>query len=89
VGFDVARIGEGLGAAVFEVGTRVELQSALEAAREEGRPCLIVVKSDTSRVPSRDEVWWDIAPAEVSESAEVAELRTTYQRRRQEQRFHY
>jgi 3D-(3,5/4)-trihydroxycyclohexane-1,2-dione acylhydrolase (decyclizing) len=89
VGFDVARIGEGLGAAVFAVGTRAELQAALEAAREEGRPCLIVVKSDTSRGPSRDEVWWDIAPAEVSESAEVAELRTTYQRRRQEQRFHY
>jgi 3D-(3,5/4)-trihydroxycyclohexane-1,2-dione acylhydrolase (decyclizing) len=89
VGFDVARVGEGLGAAVFEVGTRAELQAALETAREEARPCLIVVKSDNTRVPARDEVWWDIAPAEVSESAEVAELRTSYQRRRQEQRFLY
>ena len=89
VHFDIGRIGEGLGACVYRATTKEELSDALAAARAEDRSCLIVVTVDNGRTTTGSDVWWDIAPAEVSQHADVSQLRSAYERRREEQRFHY
>jgi 3D-(3,5/4)-trihydroxycyclohexane-1,2-dione acylhydrolase (decyclizing) len=88
---DLAKAAEGLGARAWRATTPEELRSALEEARAlEARPCVIVCETEPHRYLPDSGVWWDVAPAEVSEVETVKELRTAYERDRVElQRFHY
>jgi 3D-(3,5/4)-trihydroxycyclohexane-1,2-dione acylhydrolase (decyclizing) len=88
---DLAKVAEGLGARAWRATTPDELRSALEEARPvEAQPCVIVCETEPHRYLPDSGVWWDVAPAEVSEVESVRRLRTEYERNRAElQRFHY
>jgi 3D-(3,5/4)-trihydroxycyclohexane-1,2-dione acylhydrolase (decyclizing) len=86
---DLARSAEGLGARAWNVATVDELRAALAAARVETRPSVIVVETEPHRYLPDGGVWWDVAPAEVSELPEVQERRAEYERDRDAlQRFY-
>jgi 3D-(3,5/4)-trihydroxycyclohexane-1,2-dione acylhydrolase (decyclizing) len=83
-----AQIAEGLGARAWHVTTGNEFEAALAQARSETRPCVIVVDTDSyDRGPGSD-VWWDVAPAEVSDDERTRLARAEYERGRVLQR-HY
>jgi 3D-(3,5/4)-trihydroxycyclohexane-1,2-dione acylhydrolase (decyclizing) len=90
VKLDLARSAEGLGACAFHVDSPQSLQAALEAARQHNRTCVIVAETRTAPYLPPSNVWWDVAPAEVSNDAATQKVRTEYERNRAElQRFHY
>jgi 3D-(3,5/4)-trihydroxycyclohexane-1,2-dione acylhydrolase (decyclizing) len=87
---DLAKAAEGLGARAWRVERPEALRSALEEARSERGPCVIVAETEPHRYLPGSDVWWDVAPAEVSGDAEVEQRRTDYERERAElQRFYY
>jgi 3D-(3,5/4)-trihydroxycyclohexane-1,2-dione acylhydrolase (decyclizing) len=88
IDIDYARIAEGFGARAWSVRTGDELEKALAEARSESRPCVIVVDTDPYRRGLPSEVWWDVAPAEVSDDERTREARAEYERGRRLQR-HY
>jgi 3D-(3,5/4)-trihydroxycyclohexane-1,2-dione acylhydrolase (decyclizing) len=87
---DLAKSAEGLGARAWRASSPDELRNALEAARDEERPCVIVCETEPHRYLPDAGVWWDVAPAEVSGLPEVQERRAEYERDRGAlQRFYY
>ncbi|MDQ4082077.1 MAG: thiamine pyrophosphate-dependent enzyme, partial [Actinomycetota bacterium] len=87
---DLARTAEGLGARAFRADSPETLRTALEEARGERRTCVIVCETEPHRYLPASEVWWDVAPAEVSGDEVVQRLRAEYERERAElQRFYY
>jgi 3D-(3,5/4)-trihydroxycyclohexane-1,2-dione acylhydrolase (decyclizing) len=87
---DLANAAEGLGARAFRADSPDGLRGALELARREERACVIVVETEPHRYLPGSEVWWDVAPSEVSEDELVRKLRAEYDRERAElQRFYY
>ena len=90
VELDLARTAEGLGARTWRADSAASFRSALEEARAEDRLCVIVCETEPHRYLPGSDVWWDVAPPEVSEDPLVQELRADYERGRAElQRFHY
>ncbi|HYJ74727.1 MAG TPA: thiamine pyrophosphate-dependent enzyme, partial [Kineosporiaceae bacterium] len=85
---DLVRIATGLGARALRATTAPEVRSALRETRSERRPVVIVVPV----VPHADlppaGCWWDVAPAEVSESDTVREARSRYEAGLATQRWH-
>jgi 3D-(3,5/4)-trihydroxycyclohexane-1,2-dione acylhydrolase (decyclizing) len=88
VEIDLARTAQGFGAKAWDVGTAAELRAALAEARLEAGPCVIVVDTDPYLRGPASEVWWDVAPAEVSEDEVTREARAEYEHGRKQQR-HY
>ena len=87
---DLAKAAEGLGARTWRVETPGALRAALEAARGERNACVIVCETEPHRYLPGSEVWWDVAPPEVSSEPEARERRREYERERAElQRFYY
>jgi 3D-(3,5/4)-trihydroxycyclohexane-1,2-dione acylhydrolase (decyclizing) len=86
VEIDFQKIGEGLGARTWFVTTGSELETALDEARAESRPCVIIVETDPYLRGLPSEVWWDVAPAEVSEDEGTQQARAEYERGRVAQR---
>jgi 3D-(3,5/4)-trihydroxycyclohexane-1,2-dione acylhydrolase (decyclizing) len=87
---DLAKAAEGLGARTWRVDSPGGLRGALEAARGESRACVIVCETEPHRYLPGSEVWWDVAPPEVSEEPEARQARRDYERERAElQRFYY
>jgi 3D-(3,5/4)-trihydroxycyclohexane-1,2-dione acylhydrolase (decyclizing) len=86
VEIDFVKIGEGLGARTWFVTTGSELETALDEARAESRPCVIVVDTDPYLRGLPSEVWWDVAPSEVSEDERTQQARAEYERGRVAQR---
>jgi 3D-(3,5/4)-trihydroxycyclohexane-1,2-dione acylhydrolase (decyclizing) len=76
---DFAGNAQSLGAAVLTARTRDELSSALECAKKEQRPTVIVVATDTSRKVGGYESWWDVPVAEVSTIPSVRMARKNYE----------
>ena len=76
---DLVQIAAGLGAHAVRATTAAEVRHALQKTRGEMRPVVIVVPV----VPHADlppaGCWWDVAPAEVSESDPVQQARTAYE----------
>jgi 3D-(3,5/4)-trihydroxycyclohexane-1,2-dione acylhydrolase (decyclizing) len=70
------------------VRTTDELRRALAEARAETRSCLIEVAIEPHRYLPGSGVWWDVAPAEVSDDAETRALREEFERGREGQRLH-
>ena len=70
--------------------TPEQLRQALREARAETRACVIVAEVEKHRILPGGGVWWDVAPAEVSQEPKTRELRAEYERdRRRLQRLHY
>lgn len=86
---DLATIASGMGARSWRVADPAALRGALDAARAHDGPAVIVAET----LPHVDlpgaEVWWDVAPAEVSGDPVVQALRAEYEADRDRlQRFH-
>ncbi|HVX47031.1 MAG TPA: thiamine pyrophosphate-dependent enzyme, partial [Mycobacteriales bacterium] len=76
---DLAAVAAGLGATARKAETAAEFAAALAEARDANGPFVIVVPT----VPHADlpgaGVWWDVAPAEVSEQDWVRAKRAEYE----------
>jgi 3D-(3,5/4)-trihydroxycyclohexane-1,2-dione acylhydrolase (decyclizing) len=87
---DFAKNAESMGARTWNANTPEALRKALQEARSETRPCVIVVETEKYRSLPSSEVWWDVAVAEVSQDPVTQKLRAEYERDRDRlQRFHY
>ncbi len=85
---DIVQMAAGMGARALKATTAEEVRTALDETRAETGPVVIVVPV----IPHADlppaGCWWDVAPAEVSESATVAEAREGYEAGLSTQRFY-
>jgi 3D-(3,5/4)-trihydroxycyclohexane-1,2-dione acylhydrolase (decyclizing) len=82
VALDLVAIAGGLGACASRAVDAAELRKTLqEALSDLTRPHVIVVPTDPSLHMGRNEVWHDIAPAEVSADPRVADVRADYDRK--------
>ncbi|MEU1306937.1 3D-(3,5/4)-trihydroxycyclohexane-1,2-dione acylhydrolase (decyclizing) [Streptomyces shenzhenensis] len=85
---DLVRTAEGLGARALRATTADEVRAALNETRDHDGPVVLVVPV----IPHADlpgaGVWWDVAPAEVSEQETVAELRREYEEGLASQRWY-
>lgn len=87
---DFKQNAESMGAKGWYVTTPDELRSALQEARSESSACVIAAEVSRVRQPEASGVWWDVAPAEVSEDEAVQKSRAQYEKLRAErQRLHY
>jgi 3D-(3,5/4)-trihydroxycyclohexane-1,2-dione acylhydrolase (decyclizing) len=87
---DFAKNAESMGAKSWFVRQPEELRGALKEARWEDRVCVIVVETEKHRYLPWSEVWWDVAPAEVTVDPKTKALRKEYEKnRRRLQKFHY
>ncbi|MFG2971130.1 3D-(3,5/4)-trihydroxycyclohexane-1,2-dione acylhydrolase (decyclizing) [Streptomyces sp. NPDC048288] len=85
---DLVKTAEGLGARALRATTADEVRTALTETRDHDGPVVLVVPV----IPHADlpgaGVWWDVAPAEISEQETVAELRREYQEGLASQRWY-
>ncbi|KPI23690.1 Acetolactate synthase [Actinobacteria bacterium OV320] len=85
---DLVKIAEGLGARAVRATTADEVRAALAETRDHAGPVVLVVPV----IPHADlpgaGVWWDVAPAEVSEQEAVAHLRDAYEEGLASQRWY-
>jgi len=88
---DIASNAATFGAKSWRASTPDELRQALREAREvRGRPCAIIVETEPVITMPGSGVWWDVAPAEVSNDPQTMKLRAEYESARAElQRLHY
>jgi 3D-(3,5/4)-trihydroxycyclohexane-1,2-dione acylhydrolase (decyclizing) len=85
---DYAANARSLGCAVFVASSVDQFRDALEAAREETRPVVIVARVEPRRLVLDSDCWWDVGVAEVSDRAETRELAAEHARGRALQRHH-
>jgi 3D-(3,5/4)-trihydroxycyclohexane-1,2-dione acylhydrolase (decyclizing) len=85
---DYAANARSLGCVAHSVETVDQFRDALEAARDETGPVLIVARVEPHRLLLDSECWWDVGVAEVSERAETRELAAEHARGRAGQRFY-
>jgi 3D-(3,5/4)-trihydroxycyclohexane-1,2-dione acylhydrolase (decyclizing) len=85
---DLVQIASGLGSRAVRAITPAEVRGALADTRDHDGPVVIVVPT----IPHADlpgaGVWWDVAPAEVSEMETVWQPRDEYERGLASQRWH-
>jgi 3D-(3,5/4)-trihydroxycyclohexane-1,2-dione acylhydrolase (decyclizing) len=87
---DYAKNAESMGAKAWRVTTPDELRQTLKDARGETRTCAIVIDTEPHRYGPDSEVWWDVAPAEVSDDPATQQARAEYEAERDRlQRFYY
>lgn len=85
---DLVQIAAGLGAEVRKPTTADEVRAALSETRDTRGPVVIIVPTiPHADLPSSD-VWWDVAPAEVSEHVDTSEKHAEYGVGRAQQRWH-
>jgi len=85
---DYAANAASLGCATFSASNLEELGAALDSARSETRPVVIVVRVEPARLLLDSECWWDVGVAQLSERPETRELAAEHERGRVLQRFH-
>jgi 3D-(3,5/4)-trihydroxycyclohexane-1,2-dione acylhydrolase (decyclizing) len=76
---DLPAVAAGLGAQAFAAATPDELREALAKAREADGPAVIVVPTAPHTLLPPSGVWWDVAPAEVSDQPWIATKRAEYE----------
>ncbi len=90
VPIDFAKNAESMGARTWNANTPEEVRQALREAREASGTSVIVVQTEKYHFLPGSGVWWDVAPAEVSQDPVTQKLRVEYEEaRRKLQRFHY
>lgn len=90
VAIDFAKNAASMGAKTWSVTDPAGLTQALAEARQETGTCVIVVEIEPHRYGPSSEVWWDVAPAEVTSIAETQTSRKEYlENRAKLQRYHY
>jgi 3D-(3,5/4)-trihydroxycyclohexane-1,2-dione acylhydrolase (decyclizing) len=90
VAIDFTQNAASMGARTWNANSPDEVRRALREARAETRPSVIVVQTEKYRYLPGSGVWWDVAPAQVSQDRVTQKLRAEYEEgRRKLQRFHY
>ncbi|MBI5929725.1 MAG: 3D-(3,5/4)-trihydroxycyclohexane-1,2-dione acylhydrolase (decyclizing) [Chloroflexi bacterium] len=90
VNIDFAKNAASMGAKTWSVKDPDGLKQALAEARQETGTCVIVVETEPHRYGPSSEVWWDVAPAEVTSIEETQAARVDYlETRAKLQRYHY
>jgi 3D-(3,5/4)-trihydroxycyclohexane-1,2-dione acylhydrolase (decyclizing) len=84
---DYAANARSLGCATFEVETVEQLRDAIDAARDEALPVVIVARVEPRRLLLDSNCWWDVAVAEVSDRPETRRLAAEHARGRALQRL--
>jgi 3D-(3,5/4)-trihydroxycyclohexane-1,2-dione acylhydrolase (decyclizing) len=85
---DLVQVAAGLAARAVRATTAAQIRQALQQTRSETRPVVIVVPViPHADLPSAG-CWWDVAPAEVSESDPVRAARSQYEAGLTTQRWH-
>jgi len=85
---DLVEVAAGLGAHALRATTGAQVRRALQETRSQARPVVIVVPViPHADLPSAG-CWWDVAPAEVSESDTVRAARGEYEAGLATQRWH-
>jgi 3D-(3,5/4)-trihydroxycyclohexane-1,2-dione acylhydrolase (decyclizing) len=85
---DLVQVAAGLGARALRAVSAAEVREALESTRGHQGPVVVVVPVVPHADLPSSEVWWDIAPAEVSENPLVPSLRAAYEEGRSSQRWY-
>ena len=84
---DLVQVAAGLGARAVRADTATDLRNALNETRgHQGTVVIVVAAIPHADLPGAG-VWWDVAPAEVSELPTVPPLREDYESGRQTQRW--
>ncbi|HEY4571458.1 MAG TPA: thiamine pyrophosphate-dependent enzyme, partial [Kribbella sp.] len=84
---DLVQVAAGLGAHAVRALTASDLRDALDETRgHQGTVVIVVAAIPHADLPAAG-VWWDVAPAEVSEIPTVPPLRADYEAGRQTQRW--
>jgi 3D-(3,5/4)-trihydroxycyclohexane-1,2-dione acylhydrolase (decyclizing) len=76
---DLVKIASGLGALAIRATTAAEVRDALAKTRDHDGPVVIVVPAIPHAELPAAGVWWDVAPAEVSESDSATQVRAEYE----------
>jgi 3D-(3,5/4)-trihydroxycyclohexane-1,2-dione acylhydrolase (decyclizing) len=76
---DLVQIASGLGARAIRATTATEVRNALANTRDNDGPVVIVIPAIPHAELPGAGVWWDVAPAEVSDQDAVAQLRAEYE----------
>jgi 3D-(3,5/4)-trihydroxycyclohexane-1,2-dione acylhydrolase (decyclizing) len=85
---DFAQNAASFGARTWSVTDAEGLDAALDEARAEPGPCVIVADVVRHSAGPPSEVWWDVAPAETSQDPETRRAREDYDRGRALQRYY-
>jgi 3D-(3,5/4)-trihydroxycyclohexane-1,2-dione acylhydrolase (decyclizing) len=85
---DYAANARSLGCAAYRVTTVDQLRDALDAARDEQGPVVIVARVEPYRLLLDSGCWWDVGVPEASERPETRELAAEHVRGRALQRVH-
>jgi len=87
---DFAQNAASMGARTWNTNSPETFRKALQEARGETGPCVIIVETEKYRFLPGSGVWWDVAVAEVSQDPVTQKLRSDYEKNRAKlQRFHY
>lgn len=85
---DIVKMAEGMGAKAYRPVTANEVRETLKNTRGESGPVVIVVPTIPHANLPASEVWWDVAPAEVTAQPWVAPIRSDYEDGLKNQRWH-
>ncbi len=85
---DLIKMSEGMGAKAIYATTANEFRKALADTRGDASPVVIVVPTIQHANLPASNVWWDVAPAEVSTQPWVAAIRKDYEDGLGTQRWH-
>ena len=85
---DIVKMSEGMGAHAIYATTPAEIRKALADARTLKGPVVIVVPTIQHANLPASNVWWDVAPAEVSTQPWVAAIRKDYEAGLSTQKWH-
>ena len=90
IDIDFSKNAESMGARTWNVRTLDQLREALRESRAEESTCVIVAETEKYKGLPPSQVWWDVAPAEVSQDPITQDLRAKYEEERTRfQHFHY
>jgi 3D-(3,5/4)-trihydroxycyclohexane-1,2-dione acylhydrolase (decyclizing) len=85
---DYAANAESFGAKTYEIEALGQLAPALEDARRQTTPCVIVARVEPLRQMLGSNCWWDVGVAETSQLPEMQSIAAEHQRGRLLQRFY-
>ena len=86
---DYVKNAESIGICACVAQTEFDFKEALEKARNQSKPCLIVVKTEKYRSPPNSGVWWDVVGSEVTNDPKTSELVKKREAGRKKQKFYY
>ena len=85
---DFCKHAESMGARAWHVETAEQLERALVEARAETRSCLVHIEIEKHVFGPASDVWWDVAPAEITADATTSGLRDRYEEGKSKQRYY-